>query len=47
MSLYEINSMIAALDKESGKSGDRLMTDEEYEAGIQRWRDMNLPDVKV
>lgn len=45
MSLYELESMMrsfAKLDK-----GNRPMTDAEYEASIDRWRALNLPDVKV
>lgn len=48
MSLFEINSMIWALEKTTGDtSNQRLMTDGEFEASKERWRQMNLPDVKV
>lgn len=30
-----------------GKPKDRLMTDEEFEAGKQAWRNLNLPDVRI
>lgn len=44
MSLYELESMMRALAKMDGKG---TMSDEEYEASKQRWRDLNLPDVRV
>lgn len=42
MSLYEIFSMFAKMGKK-----DPLMTDEQFEASKERWRSLNLPDVKV
>lgn len=45
MSLYELESMMRALAKLDNKG--RAMTDDEFEASKQRWRDLGLPDVKV
>lgn len=48
MSLYQIMATMIELEKRRKPSGgDRLMTDEEFEAGLQAWRDLNLPDVRV
>lgn len=48
MSLYQIMATMIELGKRRKPNpGDRLMTDEEFEAGKQAWRDMNLPDVRV
>ena len=45
MSLYELESMMRALAKLDNKG--RAMTDDEFEASKQRWRDLGLPDVRV
>lgn len=46
MSLYEIASMNAALRK-MDKPSDETMSDDEFDALIDRVRAMNLPDVRV
>lgn len=43
MSLYEIFSMFAKMKKDK----DKLMSDDEFEAAKDRWRKMNLPDVRI
>lgn len=43
MSLYELESMMRSFEK----LDKRYMTDEEYEASKDRWRALNLPDVRV
>lgn len=49
MSLYELESMMRSLAKMDEKNSDSggLMSDEDYEASKERWRKLNLPDVKV
>jgi hypothetical protein len=50
MSLYEIISMQQAYVKrqeENGEGKARPMTDEEFEASKDVWRNMNLPDVVI
>lgn len=45
MSLYELESMMRSLAKLDNKG--RAMTDDEFEASKQRWRDLGLADVVV
>lgn len=43
MSLHEIFSTFAKLPKKE----DRAMTDREFDAAMDRWRALKLPDVKL
>lgn len=48
MSLYQIMATMIELGKRHKPNpGDRLMTEEEFEAGKQAWRDLGLKDVRV
>lgn len=41
--MFEIFSMFSKMSKPK----DALMTDEQFEASKERWRKLNLPDVKI
>lgn len=46
MTLWEINATLRVYSKiQSGKPDP--MTDEDFDANLQRLRDLNLPDVRV
>ncbi len=48
MSLYEIVSMIRAMEKRSKKTGDgETMSDADFDALKDAVRAMNLPDVRL
>lgn len=46
MSMYEIQSTIIALNKRR-EPKEAPMTDDEFEASKDRWRALNLSDVRV
>ena len=47
MSLYELEGMMRMLAKGNKSARGRTMTDDEFDAALQKVREMNLPDVMV